>query len=139
MTRYLLVKSPNCSDFTDNSECYFLNSNICFVPEDLFHKYYNITATAEYLNEKLNDLREVFRQSISRILTNTSEEKHLECEIPIKSTEIFDLSSSLILKIIEAWQHPTEGYIMFKYEGDQVKEFDDIETDELLQILKGLE
>lgn len=148
-TKYLLVQWPESQSFIGVKGCYFVSTDkdddlkldqAMFVPEEIFNETYNITATSEYIKDKLNDIEQIIRQSVSKLLINTSEEQPLECEIVIEPIEAVGLSSLLLPKINKIWQEPLEGWIKFTYEGNNnIREFDSLEINEMLQVLKGLE
>ena len=146
-TKYLLVQWPESQSFIGVEGCFQINPSIndknldgaMFVPEEIFNETYNITATSEYVKEKLYDLINIVRQSISRILMDTSEENPKECHITLESPEDCGLSSLQLPTIIKVWQHPSEGWITFEFIGNYRKEFEELDIYEMLQVLKGLE
>lgn len=146
-TKYILVHWPESQNFIGMKNCYHINSienldldQAIFVPKEIFDETFNITTTSEYIEDKLNDIKQVIRQSVSKLLINTSEKQPLECEIVIESIESIGLSSVLLPRINKIWQECSEGWIRFKYEDNNIiHEFDSLELDIMLQILKGLE
>ena len=147
-TKYLLVQRPESQSFIGVKGCYQVQplndtenlDGAVFVPEELFNETYNITAMSDYIGNKLRDIEQIIRQSVSKLLIDTSKENPLECEIVIDPIEAFGLSSSLLPCINTIWQDPLEGYINFKYEGsDGIRDFDSLEINERLQVLEYLE
>ena len=82
--------------------------------------------------------REILRRHFSALLMNTDNENHLKCNIPIGEGDAMGLSTLQIPKVIGAFQEPKEGIIFFYIEGDCIVEFDDMETDDLINILNTL-
>lgn len=146
--KIILVECPESQHFIGMEGCFQIIPSIndknldgtIFVPEEIFNETYNITATSEHIKDKLNDIKQIIRQSVSKLLINTSEEQPLECEIVIEPIEAVGLSSLLLPRINKIWQECSEGWIRFTYEGsDTINEFDSFELNEMLQVLKGLE
>ena len=82
---------------------------------------------------------ESYRKILSKKLMDTNEENQLKVYIPLENDETFGLSSLQLPTVISIWQHPSEGIIYFKFEGqDDYVEFDDIEPKYLDQIIKEL-
>lgn len=147
--KYILVEWPHSQYFIGIKGCYYVQPSIndtenldraLFVPEEVFNETCNITATSDYIGNKLRNIEQIIRQSVSKLLIDTSKENPLECEIVIDPIEAFGLSSSLLPCINTIWQDPLEGYINFKYEGsDGIRDFDSLEINERLQVLEYLE
>lgn len=73
--------------------------------------------------------REILRRHFSALLMNTDNEHHLKFTIKNdKDREFF----------ISAFQDTKEGIIYFCIEGDCIVEFDDMGTDDLINILNTL-
>jgi hypothetical protein len=68
----------------------------------------------------------------------TDNEHHLKCEIIIGENEAMGLSTLQMPRVIGVFQEPTEGIIWFYIEGDCLVEFDDMETNDLINILNTL-
>ena len=67
---------------------------------------------------------------------DTNEDNIIKCEFPIDSEESFGLSTLQMPWVKGMWQHPSEGYIVFVFEGDGYEfEMDDLSVYELIQIL----
>ena len=82
---------------------------------------------------------ESYRKFLSKKLMDTNEENQLKVYIPLENDETFGLSSLQLPTVISIWQHPSEGIIYFKFEGqDDYVEFDDMEPEYLDQIIKEL-
>ena len=81
--------------------------------------------------------REILRRHFSALLMNTDNEHHLKCNITIEDGAM-GLSTLQMPKVIGAFQDPKEGIIFFYIEGDCIVEFDDMETDDLINILNTL-
>lgn len=77
-------------------------------------------------NEQIEELR----HKMSALLMDTSEEKPIECWIPIEPEGTFGLSTNDMLKVGRVFQQPSEGIIWLRLLGDDdYIEFDDfIET-----------
>lgn len=140
-TKYLLVEWPESQYFIGHEKCYLCEEldSAYFVPEEIFNETCNITATSEYVQDKMSDLIGIIRQSVSKLLMDTSEENPLECNITVEPFEACGLSSLQLPTIIKAWQNPTEGWITFEFIGNYRKGFEELDIYEMLQILKGLE
>ena len=81
---------------------------------------------------------ESYRKILSKKLMDTNEENQLKVCIPLENDESFGLSSLQLPTIVSIWQHPSEGIIYFKFEGqDDYVEFDDM-VEYLDQIIKEL-
>ena len=82
---------------------------------------------------------ESYRKFLSKKLMDTNEENQLKVYIPLENDETFGLSSLELPTIISMWQHPSEGIIYFKFEGqNDYVEFDDMELECLDQVIKEL-
>ena len=148
-TKYLLVQWPESQSFIGVKGCYYVSidenddlsmDQAMFVPEEIFNETFNTTATSKYIRDKLNDTEQIIKQSVSKLLIDTSEEQPLGCEIVIEPIEAVGLSSLLLLCIDKIWQDPSEGWIRFTYEGSNtINEFDSLELNEMLQVLEYLE
>lgn len=82
--------------------------------------------------------REILRRHLSAVLMNTDNDNHLKCNIVIGENDAMGLSTLQMPKVIGAFQDPKEGIICFYIEGDCIVEFDDMETDDLINILNTL-
>ena len=82
--------------------------------------------------------REVLRKQFSALLMNTNNENHLKCNIIIGTDEAMGLSTLQMSKVIGIFQDPIEGIICFCIEGNYIMEFDDMETNDLINILNEL-
>lgn len=56
-------------------------------------------------------------REISKLLMDTSKEKHILIDIPLNYRSSFGLSSNDMLHINEIWQDEKEGIITFKIRG----------------------
>ena len=82
---------------------------------------------------------ESYRKILSKKLMDTNEENQLKVYIPLENEESFGLSTLQLPTIISMWQHPSEGIIYFKFDGQSdYVEFDDMELEYLDQIIKEL-
>ena len=80
------------------------------------------------------------RHLISRHLMDTSEDNPLECDICLDTEDAIGLSTLEMLHVEKMFQDPSEGIIYFKYRGsDDVKDIDDMQTEELIIIAEWLE
>lgn len=67
------------------------------------------------------DSQDVLWKEISTALANTSEENHMKVNIIVSTPEDQGLSDNDKPVITEIWQHPTEGIVTFKYQGDDTE------------------
>lgn len=82
---------------------------------------------------------ESYRKFLSKKLMDTNEKNQLKVYIPLENDETFGLSSLQLPTVISIWQHPSEGIIYFKFDGqDDYIEFDDMDLEYLDQIIKEL-
>jgi hypothetical protein len=89
--------------------------------------------------EIMNKNIEFYRKFLSKKLMDTNEENQLKVYIPLENDESFGLSTLQLPTVISIWQHPSEGIIYFKFEGqDDYVEFDDMELEDIRQIIKEL-
>ena len=87
----------------------------------------------------MNKNIEFYRKILSKKLMDTNEENQLKVYIPLENDESFGLSTLQLPTVISIWQHPSEGIIYFKFEGqNDYVEFDDMELEYLDQIIKEL-
>lgn len=83
--------------------------------------------------------RETIRKELSAILTDTSEENQLKCNIQIGEKEAVGISTLELPTIISIFQQPEEGIIWFEIEGyENYLEFDEIPKYDLINVLKFL-
>lgn len=80
--------------------------------------------------------REILRKHFSALLMET--DNHLKCNIIINEDEVVGLSTLQMDKVIGIFQNPIEGIICFYIEGDCIIEFDDMATNDLINILNEL-
>ena len=85
-----------------------------------------------------DDIREMIRLYLSKRLMDTSEDNKLECDIVLETEDCCGLSSLDMPWIIAMWQHPTEGWITFLTDTRCERDFDDMDTEELIIIAEGL-
>lgn len=82
---------------------------------------------------------ESYRKILSKKLMDTNEGNQLKVYIPLENNESFGLSTLQLPTVVSIWQHPSEGIIYFKFEGqNDYIEFDDMKPEELEQIIKEL-
>jgi len=87
----------------------------------------------------MNKNIESYRKFLPKKLMDTNEENQLKVYIPLENDESFGLSTLQLPTITSIWQHPSEGIIYFKFEGqDDYVEFDDMGLEYLDQIIKEL-
>ena len=87
------------------------------------------------------DFREEIRHYLSAILMDTDEEHQMETDIVLDEDKYMGTLSSLELPhVTSCWQHPTEGWICFHLDGYEYSvDFDDMDTQELITIVEGLD
>ena len=76
--------------------------------------------------------REYVRRLLSAYLVDTSEEKRFKIDVSIYEQGTSELER---IHLVEAWQHPTEGIIVFKTDGGEEIEFDDLDDDTLKDVV----
>lgn len=81
--------------------------------------------------------REILRRHFSALLMDTDNEHHLKCEIVLED-EAMGLCDALKARVVGAFQDTIEGIIYFYIDGDCVVEFDDMATNDLINILNTL-
>ena len=85
-------------------------------------------------------VRESARQWLSRFLMDTNEIKRHECYIVLDTPDDCGLSSLEKPTIVSMYQEPGEGIIWFEFDYyDGCVDFDQIDTDSIIQIIKELE
>ena len=82
--------------------------------------------------------REILRRHFSALLMNTNNENHLKCNIIIGENDAMGLNTLQMPRVIGAFQDEKEGIIYFYIEGDCIVEFDDMGTNDLINILNTL-
>ena len=97
-----------------------------------------LTAYNEWISRE-DEIREMIRLYLSRLLMDTSEDNKLKCEIPLDTHDCCGLSSLQMLWVTAMWQHPTEGWITFLIEDKSERDFDEMTTEELILISQGIE
>lgn len=86
-----------------------------------------------------DDIREMIRMYLSKRLMDTSEGNKLECDIALDTKDCCGLSSLDMPWIIAMWQHPTEGCITFLTDTRRKRDFDDMDTEELMIIVDAID
>ena len=111
-----------------------------FVDETLLNKSREeIKSAYSNLSADEDDVREMIRAFLSRNLMDTNESNHYKCEFPLDTKDCCGLSSLDMLWVTSMWQHPSEGYITFVIEEKSERDFDDMDTDELICILNAVD
>ena len=82
--------------------------------------------------------RELLRRQFSVLLMDTDELHPMQCNVPTGQQEAFGLSTLELPIVIKVFQDPIEGIICFYLYGDCIVEFDDMATDDLLEVFKHL-
>lgn len=80
----------------------------------------------------------MLRNYFSRNLTDTNQDNIIKCYFALEADEAFGLSALQMPRIKGMWQHPSEGYIVFSFEGGQEIEMDDLSVEELMKILENV-
>ena len=98
--------------------------------------------TASEINEFYNlgmlvddDIRQMIRYYFSRHLMDTSESNVMDVSIPFTPNDTFGVSTNDMLRITYMYQDPSEGYIVFVIEYETEIDFDDIDTNTLINIM----
>ena len=91
----------------------------------------------EYFNSSYDEdtMREMLRNYFSRNLMDTNQDNIIKCEFTLETDEAFGLSTLQMPWVKGMWQHPSEGYTVFVFEGGQEMEMDDLSVEELMKIL----
>lgn len=76
--------------------------------------------------------REETRRLLSAYLAETNEEEHIKIDVSVYEQGTSELER---IHLVEAWQHPTEGIIVFKTDGGEEVEFDDVDDDTLKDVV----
>lgn len=94
----------------------------------------------EYFNSSYDEdtMREMLRNYFSRNLMNTNQDNIIKCYFALETDEAFGLSTLQMPWVKGMWQHPSEGYIVFSFEGGQEMEMDDLSVEELMKILENV-
>ena len=91
------------------------------------------------IEQMYDDLLESIRHNLSLKLMDTSEDKPLEVHIPLEHDTV-GLSTLEMPTITKIYQHPSEGIIYVRFEGDEYDtELDYLYIPDMIQILKELE
>lgn len=97
------------------------------------------TAYNECMQDE-DDIREMIRLRLSRILMDNGQDNPMECEIALETDDCCGMSSLLMPWVTKMWQDECEGLIYFEIDGKGwPKEFDDMTTEELMIIIEGCE
>ena len=98
----------------------------------------NYSEIKEYFNSSYDEstMREMLRNYFSRNLMY--QDNITKCEFTLETDEAFGLSTLQMPCIKGIWQHPTEGDILFVFEGGQELEMDDLSVEELIKILDNV-
>ena len=98
----------------------------------------NYSEIKEYFNSSYDEgtMREMLRNYFSRNLMY--QDNITKCEFTLETDEAFGLSTLQMPYIKGIWQHPTEGGILFIFEGGQELEMDDLSVEELIKILDNV-
>ena len=95
------------------------------------------TAYNEWSHDE-DDIREMIRMYLSRLLMDTSEENKLLCEFPLDTHECCGLSSLQMPWVTAMWQDPIEGIITFIIDEKSERDFDDMDIEELMSVVDGV-
>lgn len=117
-------------DFHCNYDCFYFDCGFDCPENCPVLKYHDVIAHNQKADEQemLESLRCEFADQgiwnrISAQLMDTDEENHCSCYIILSTPEDQGLSENDKNVMTEIWQHPTEGIITFKIEGND-SEFD---------------
>lgn len=97
--------------------------------EHLFNK------NVREINAMRNDLIEAIHNFLSRVLMDTSEDKPLKCDICLEMRGTYGLSSNCMPYVTKMWQDPEEGWIQFEIDESYVRDFGDMDIEELMNIV----
>ena len=87
------------------------------------------------LNGMRDDLIEAIHNFLSRVLMDTSEDKPLKCDICLEMRDAFGLSSNCMPYVTKMWQDPAEGWIQFEIDESYIRDFSDMDIEELMDIV----
>ena len=97
----------------------------------------------QYLEKDESFIRECLRHKISSLLMDTDENHPINIEVIIGDEEAVGLSSLMMLRVVKAFQEPSEGIIYFTLDGSNQMpiEFDNpmFSINDLLDIAGGIE
>lgn len=137
MDKYIVVTWPDIQTYMDKEG---FENNAHLINDEKGIELFG--SSAYFINEEWAekvDSQDVLWKEISAALANTSEEEHMKVNIIISTPEDQGLSDNDKPVITEIWQHPTEGIITFKYQGDDT-EYDLSEYPEFFeQVADGLD
>lgn len=110
-------------------------------------RYHCPACDCDRLFDEEDIVREDYRHRISRILSDTDEDRQMECSIPIGEDSACGLSSLELPEVVSCYQVPGEGTIWFHIYGyvnpvngeKDYMNFDDLETCDLKRLAEGLE
>lgn len=131
--------------------------------EDLFNEF-SLNKSMEEIEQiymRLHDydffLRMCIKNYVSRLLMDTSEEKHIEIKVCLEEKDPYGLPSCYMPWVTQIWQHPSEGIITTEVDDGEFDpddytivtervwtsaseevDFDEYNTEEQMEILKGL-
>lgn len=155
MKEFVVIEFPESQEIFEHPEadqhCHLINdtegidlygSSAYFVDKqwylDNFKENIVIDAAQNLSIDALNNLYEIFAQGIrsflSKELMDTSEEKPLQCQIPIMFNDYWTKLCDSQCRIVSAmYQAPTEGIIMIYFENeDSWKDLDELPIQEQL-------
>lgn len=94
----------------------------------------------EYFNSSYDEdtMREMLRNYFSRNLMDTNQDNITKCDFTLETDETLGLSTLQMPCVKGMWQHPSEGYIVFVFEGGYELEMDDLSVEELMKILENV-
>ena len=95
------------------------------------------TAYNEMINKE-DDIREMIRLHLSSLLIDTNEDNKFECDVALDTRDCCGLSSLEMPWVTAIWQHPTEGWITFVIDERSERDFDEMSTEELMQVVSAL-
>ena len=111
----------------------------------------------ECLQHDESFIQACIRNYVSRLLMDTSEEKHIKIEVCLEEKDTYGLPSCCMPWVTQIWQHPSEGIITTEVDDEEFDpydytivterewtnaseevDFDEYTTEEQLEILRDL-
>lgn len=119
MEKYIVVQWPDIQTYMDKEG---FEDNAHLINDERGIELFG--SSAYFINEGWADKvdsQDVLWREISAALADTSEDKHMKVNIIVSTSEDQGLNDNDKPVITEIWQHPSEGIITFKYQGDNTE------------------
>ena len=119
MEKYIVVQWPDIQTYMDKEG---FEDNAHLINDERGIGLFG--SSAYFINEGWADKvdsEDAIWKEISAALADTSEDKHMKVNIIVSTSEDQGLNDNDKPVISEIWQHPSEGIITFKYQGDDTE------------------